>query len=547
MTRFLVILAIVLGCSSPPKKHTHISGGSDAKEDVAADDMTQRARISTDFETLHDAYKYTLGVVKLEVDGGALKGQLEDSFVAYKADSEASSSLLSRAKRMCRFISIDKKDPIDREESGTFLSWRSYHPYEDVLALATAMVEEDISQMFCVLELTHNSEILSVVFDLLPTSRQSYLGTAKEDEAVEGKIMLINDSLSGNFRLQNSYKKASFSLDEDIELPYEVEAVNGTNTVAEATGNNPCYVIEGSSSQLANETQVIEIELDSRIEVSLVNLMDDLSASEKDDLCFTVGEQNRLEKLSATCQQLLNIGENDSCRMPIKVVNKNDPLNTMPYAKPEIAFQEIQIDNVRDSERILPEHPENPITLGDVMLNNFNDRQAHSMVRAFDLWLYVSPDSYEEFAKDHLKRINMVFDNPCGKNSGVVAFVQSFNTNWFNWCINGAMMERDVTEDNFPFTLLLKASVTLHETLHTLGRYHDATDPRGAVQAPCRGTSNAAVVSHDAYQCEKPACLPFKKTARNLYLMELDYDYGDKDPRRYQGQCAEWNKNMGLR
>jgi hypothetical protein len=81
----------------------------------------------------------------------------------------------------------------------------------------------------------------------------------------------------------------------------------------------------------------------------------------------------------------------------------------------------------------------------------------------------------------------------------------------------------------------------MHESLHAFGRDHDRSRRD---YAPCKGSSESAVLHKEVVMCRKSYCQYLKDSAAEGYVLELNYSIGDE--RRFSGLCQQWNDEMGL-
>lgn len=437
------------------------------------------------------------------------------------------------------------------------LAWRTHHSIEDREAI-TQMAFTSANPR-CLLTLTvssHNDVSHSVSIAIMPAlDAKSYVVSSNHHEkALEDSLVLIN-------RLESGYE---YSDDQNLVIPVSesasislgLDALNPSDIEVQKqlTGSDICAVKSESEFSALDPDQSVTLKylINSSSDFDVYDISASESGGRQLAQCadFKSNFEDRNIKLVSNCStvfEVLNLAADEMCAYRVSISNPDDELNTIEK-RIRIERNAITIDdynptvsNIQDAYKAIPESPINPISTNEVQMDNFNNNQVKAMKKAFDLWLNLSPNTYQTYFKDHIRKIT--FDNYTGycEETGFGAYA-NYGESQFFWCLKGSMDSSSISQSRAPHEVFYIALAALHETLHTKNVNHDkdALNYRSCDE----GTSLSAIIPVKGVQCKKMYCQQFKDSAIVYYISELNYSVGDN--RIFEGKCAEWNSILGL-
>ncbi len=267
-----------------------------------------------------------------------------------------------------------------------------------------------------------------------------------------------------------------------------------------------------------------------------------------DDVALTIDAARTGFGLSYSCETYKKIWDEGNCGLRATLRNPADPRNSllvtaaMPSGNAEIK----DLTGAVAAVSILPEDAGNPLRDSTVTLTGFDEAQRQALFRAFDLWLATSLSSYTAYFPSHIEAIEYDGDVSAGATcASAGGYAVSSITNKFFLCPGGAMSPEFLTPFQSAHSMIYRAMVALHETLHTHGEPHDYDDSTIVSCTNDGGTAYAAVIAHDVFTCQEDYCYGLKASAKEELKAELEYSVGD-DPRLYTGPCHDWATALGV-
>lgn len=543
----------MFSCAQRPKLATAIRG----LEKAAQED---KSPLTLDLKSVEsDALTYTWGMVKAKAHAPA---DISLRRLAVWGDSKdkVTDATKEKISQLCSQMALFDEKKEANESPGKaeafYFGWRSHASVHSKEALAEAMDQEGIQGLSCVAELTLEMGAKSIPYYIVvdPFPSGDDLAGAEDIEAATALgVHLIAMERSGTtleFDKGNALDLTEEFKSSDLVLEVKALTPQAVNVVPEQKqADVACYHDLTNSQMVVNPKRMIEMNY--QVSVNEGHILGDIVMGLGDPLAcgdmkpeLSEGSLQTRISCGMSSENLIN---GDSCNIGVLVENKDDSQNVIknPIVLKQPKFDKIDVSTKAGALQGISKFSDNPVVSAQTKLVNFSAAQARAVESSFNLWLYVSPESYNTYFRNHIVQITYQGNatQPCQQMAG--AYVDSFNTNQFNWCISGAMDPNAVSDQVYLEAQMYVALTAFHETLHTKMHYHDATDPRGAAHAPCDGTSKSAMLARDMYVCKDPVCLPFRDRALEAFRSELEYSLPN-DPRANMGRCAEWKKDMGI-
>ena len=549
----LVLLIGNFACSEPPKMQTAKRQAS--KQQGPLQDR-QPSGVSWQLgPLLFDAVDYTVAAQSLSLSA-KVSGYQRQAVLP----KQATENQIKLAEAICQDIALGNTDGIvesgaiaGADQSELQIIWRSYFEDAYKVELANNLLDDLTLECMLSLELADSGR-MDIVFTPVASHPDQVSGSRDLSEAMNRGLLLIDTKKTGTV-LSGGGAFKLLNLSDEMVLPLGVRALNSQDLIIKADqAEAVCRYHElDGDKKLGNPDaiQSFSFQVESNREFALQSLRQTSSGGRFLASCESA--ELKQEELSLaielSCRDYVNLlqeSAGDSCGWIGSFQNPQDPRNEIDLGLrlANLELSVIDISTPQGAASVIEPAAENPIRNQQLDVSTFNNAQQDSLARMFDFWLTASPMTFKQYFAAKMRRI--IYEGTTGdacSEVGVLAYVESLDTDTMFWCEAAGMRAQDLQEQQSPLVLMLIGVTALHETLHAVGREHDFDAPQ---VDPCKGTSESALFSYDTIvNCKHDSCFAMKDLAIQEYIAELDYSL-QADGRRFQGLCQQWNDGLGI-
>lgn len=556
MIRHLTLSAALLlvSCSKAPERMTLAKGqqtGKDAKGKTpsnpngtgtggtAADPLESdpSAKELKLIEIVQEPATFTFGHIKFST--GKTEAAIQIArYAHFSTESTPPESAKQALLNLCADVEVKSTASGDLD-----LSWRAYTSV-DVQNELFALTAKGVV-LRCVVSIDDQQ----IALEVLPSDDKMIFGTKAIADVATAALMPLK------FVATEVYPKA-----ELIEIVKKANFVEGAVALKEGLFKEvaPAAIVECNSFKNDTTVDLIEPGLKILQEYKFQNENSKLGtvagkaiAGRTQPSCSKVSLKSELNSvtLEMTCadyQSILQDGLEAGCEWQANVSNVADPGQSIAasFSMTKINYKTLTASTNAEKIRLTPKYPDNQIRSKKIQMVNSTATFIEAASTALDMWIGSSPELYYADFHNYMKTINYSTTGSCATDLAGGGGFAYLNSTAFTWCGGGDLLDANLKNDKIsPFTNLFQIVILSHETRHARGWEHDQDDKS---YAPCEGAAKSQVVLHDiATKCTLPFCKPMKKNAIDLYISDMKYNLPG-DPRRNQGQCAVWNKDLGL-
>ena len=462
--------------------------------------------------------------------------------------------------------------------------WRTSHLAETKADLATLEARQSV-KIYCTTVLTVSAQIggaeavtstAYLVYDPVPASGQNYLGTNDVDRAILYGLVVLDADLTFSSTLVGTLLDIPSSALQDPETYKNIPAIHPNvtsgddvfsltqnqessdctlNTVTVATGyreqgGQPSFTLGleevAGGRQFTRQYALGHSRLpDDRFRISGVATAADATGAIETSCASLASTLDTNDPLQMTIQGGCDLAQNLSsqgCNLAVKVVNSSDPFNTVAIksAFQLPTLQAVDRKTAVEAGSIFPAMASNPVDDGTVTVFNFQNYQRQALEVAYNIAHHLLDSTDYQATIANVTR--HVYEGPVEACENVSAFTLAGET-IVRWCPDGISADQISFEANVEgFDTIHRATVLLHEALHTTGLLDDAD----ADYEPCRGTAYAAVLPAAMYDCTEPFCRAFTGPFA-LWAVKQELEHSLRiSPKRFQGLCQELQQQVGV-
>jgi hypothetical protein len=282
------------------------------------------------------------------------------------------------------------------------------------------------------------------------------------------------------------------------------------------------------------------------------------------DACkkLTVTQTDKGFTGSFTCADYAAMQEAGHCAVRLTLKNLLDAGDSPAIIHTVDDLENTTLDLTKQeiADTLVAEQAGNPIrgstALATVTVTGFDAERLEALERAFDYWMLLSNDTFMNKFVPTVQSITYEGSPPSCDKAGAYATLGGTD---IHWCVGGGMEASFIKPDVSPYHQVYRVTTALHETLHNTGANHDKEDEdaRGTnwtAIPPCGGTfgqynaggtAASGEIAVNFFNCTEDYCYAFKDAAKAEFDNELNYSL-DSDPRRFQGLCDTWAKQLGV-
>ncbi|RYZ52449.1 MAG: hypothetical protein EOP07_19600 [Proteobacteria bacterium] len=509
------------------------SGGTTV-DPLEADPSAKELKL---IEVLQEPADFTFGHIKFS--SGKTEAALKiERYAHISPKSSPTESAKQALINLCSDVDVKSASNGDID-----LSWRAYTTVETENELFTLTAKGVVLR--CIVSIDDQQ----IALEVLPSDEKLIFGSkviAQTTAAALMPLKIVASEVYPKTELLEIVKKAIF--------------VEGASVLKDAAFKAvaPATLVECNSFKNDTTVDLIEPGLKILQEFSFIKENSKLGlvagkaiAGRTQPSCAKVLLKPELNsvKLEMTCadyQSIVQDGLEAGCEWQANISNVLDPGQSIAasFSMAKINYKTVTAASNAEKIRLTPKYPDNQIRSKKILMVNSTPTFVEAASTALDMWIGSSPELYYADFHNYMKTINYSTSGDCAGDLAGGGGYAYLNSTAFTWCGGGDLLDANLKNDKIsPFTNLFQIVILSHETRHARGWEHDHDDKS---YAPCEGSAKSQVVLHDiATKCTLPFCKPMKKNAIDLYISDMKYNLPG-DSRRNQGQCAVWNKALGL-